>query len=154
MLAKYLPQMKQISADWFSLGQEDPSDRGSQVVMTVFALKLAKYCNGVSKLHGEVSRQMWQHLFGAESPDDVPIGSITNGVHSETWLAPEIRPLYDKYLKPKWLGAGPRDDWWKNATRIPAPELWAARGMLRARLRALRPPAIDRSDHPAQRIDQ
>jgi starch phosphorylase len=161
MLRKYLPQMRQIADVWYALGQEAPPKRDSymkkgsgpfnekgpdpflrggaaghdaEVVMTVFALNLSAHRNGVAKLHGQVSREMWQHLFDVRSADDVPIGSITNGIHSETWLAPEIRPLYDKYLKPKWLGAGPRDDWWRNASRIPPAELWNARRMLRARM--------------------
>lgn len=132
LVRKYFPQMKSISPDWLELGRE--SHDAKEVVMTVVALNLAQHCNGVARLHGEVSREMWKHLFGLRDPKRVPIGSITNGVHSETWLAPEIRPLYDKYLKPKWLGAGPRDNWWKKSKRIPAAELWAARNMLRARM--------------------
>ena len=131
LVQKYLPQMSAIGGDWLGLGQEDPSRRKSELVMTVLAINLAAHVNAVSELHGRVSRQMWQHLPGGRGAG---IGHVTNGVHSETWLAPEMRPLYEKYLKPKWLGAGPDDDWWRRADRMPAHELWAAREMLRARM--------------------
>ena len=65
----------------------------------------------MAELHGDTSRRMWAKTFGIDDADQVPIGSVTNGIHSETWLAPEIRPLYDRYLKPNWVGAGPEDDW-------------------------------------------
>ncbi|MFN4244222.1 MAG: alpha-glucan family phosphorylase [Tepidisphaerales bacterium] len=116
------------------LGREVPSDKAEPFCMTVLALKLAKYANGVSKLHGEVSREMWKRTFGKPTGEGVPIGSVTNGVHLETWLAPEIRPLYAKYLKPKWLGAGPMLTFFKNATKIPDGELWKMRRVLKQKL--------------------
>jgi starch phosphorylase len=118
----------------FALGREDPTDFKEPFCMTVLALRLADHCNGVAELHGDTSRKMWTKVFGTTDPAEVPIGHITNGIHSETWLAPEIRPLYAKYLKPTWNGAGPEHDPWKKADRIPDAELWAARSMLRARL--------------------
>ncbi|CAN5709516.1 glycosyltransferase family 1 protein [soil metagenome] len=120
--------------DWLSLGRENPDDARGEFVMTVLAIQLSAHRNGVAALHGEVSREMWQHLFDARRPKDVPIGHVTNGVHTQTWLAPEIRPLYDRYLKPRWNGAGPKDDFWKNAGKIPAAELWQVRQILRGRM--------------------
>jgi len=117
-------------------GREDEGDKSEPYCMTVLALKLSRHCNGVAALHGDTSRRMWTKMFGLDAGqhEQVPIGSITNGIHTETWLAPEMRPLYDKYLKTKWNGAGPNDDFWKSAGKIPDAELWAARSMLRARL--------------------
>jgi starch phosphorylase len=117
-----------------ALGREDESNTKEEFCMTVLTLKLARQCNGVAALHGEVSRGMWVKVFGAKSAKDVPIGHVTNGIHSETWLAPEMRNLYDKYLKPNWIGASPDHNPWSNAHKIPQDELWAARNMLRARL--------------------
>jgi len=140
VLARYLgAQMDVISAPgdrvgWLGLGREDPSDRREEFCMTVLALRLSDRRNGVSKLHGQVSREMWRRLFGKRDATRVPIGHVTNGVHSQTWLAPEMAPLYDKYLKPRWVGAGPADDWWRRAARIPPAELWAARRLLRRNL--------------------
>src|SRR5581483_3556489 len=98
--------------DLLALGREEPSNRREEFCMTVLALRLSGHCNGVAALHGQTSRAMWTKVYGTEHADDVPIGHVTNGVHSETWLAPEMRPLYDRYLKPRWIGAAPDADWW------------------------------------------
>lgn len=117
-----------------ALGRERGGDESESFCMTVLALKLAKHCNGVAALHGATSRAMWQSLYGAAQAEDVPIRHVTNGIHCQTWLAPEIEPLYARRLKPRWAGAGPDDDWWRNAERIPPAELWAVRNNLRAKL--------------------
>lgn len=117
-----------------ALGSENLADAKTPFCMTVLALNMSGRRNGVAALHGKVSREMWMKVFREADASNVPISHITNGVHAETWLAPEIRPLYDKYLKPHWVGAGPRDDWWKRADRIPPAELWRVRGILRAKL--------------------
>ncbi|MFH1746579.1 MAG: alpha-glucan family phosphorylase [Planctomycetota bacterium] len=117
-----------------ALGCEDSDDNREPFCMTVLALRLAARCNGVSKLHGEVSRRMWQHVYGVSRASEVPIGHVTNGVHCQTWLAPEMEPFYRRYLRPRWVGAKPRDDWWRRAGNIPPAELWRARGQLRRRL--------------------
>ena len=120
--------------DFLALGREDPAADGTPLCMTALALRLSERCNGVSKLHGEVSREMWMHVYGAKRPADVPIGHVTNGVHSQTWMAPEIEPLYRRYLKPRWLGAGPDDKAWARIGDVPPAELWRIRGVLRSRL--------------------
>ncbi len=120
--------------EFLALGREDPADNKETFCMTVLALRLAERCNGVAELHGETARKMWQRVFNAQSHNDVPIGHVTNGVHPETWLADEARPFYAKHFKPKWNGAGPADDWWKHARKIPAAELWDFRQMLRRKL--------------------
>ena len=101
--------------------------------MTVLGLRTSSYVNGVAELHGQVSREMWQEAYGVPV-DEVPIGHITNGVHSRTWLAPEADALYAKYLKPDWHRMGPGDDPWAGAESIPDEELWQLRNTLRARL--------------------
>ncbi|MCG3126794.1 MAG: Glycogen phosphorylase [Phycisphaerae bacterium] len=118
-----------------ALGREQPTDRGAPFCMTVLALSLAGRANGVSRIHGRVSREMWRHLpdvAGAIQP--TRIEHVTNGVHPQTWLAPEALALYERYLKPRWVGAAPDDDWWANAHRIPPVEFWALRNVLRRRL--------------------
>ena len=117
-----------------ALGREDESSRTEPFCMTVLALKLAAHCNGVAELHADTSRKMWMKTFGVTDPKKVPIGHVTNGIHPETWLADEARPFYDKHLKPKWVGAGPGDDWWAKAKSIPVPELWELRQMLRRKM--------------------
>ncbi|MFQ5805015.1 MAG: alpha-glucan family phosphorylase [Phycisphaerae bacterium] len=138
MVLKYLaPIGEAIDVSWdefLGLGRENPADRKAPFCMTVLAMRLSARVNGVSKLHGEVSRKMWRSIYGAKSPAKVPIGYITNGIHTQTWLAPEIEPLYRRRLKPRWVGAGPNDNWTARADQIPPAEFWALRNTLRARL--------------------
>jgi starch phosphorylase len=133
-IAHYAKTLGISEEELLGLGRENPLDRNEEFCMTVLALRLSRQCNGVSKLHGEVSRKMWMNVYGAKSPDEVPIGHVTNGIHSQTWLAPEMRLLYDKCLKPNWYDASPKFDPWAKIERIPAAELWATRRMLRQRM--------------------
>jgi glycogen phosphorylase len=119
---------------WLALGREQPADRRADFCMTVLALRLSRACNGVSAIHGAVSREMWKHIFGTGDPRGVPIGHVTNGVHVATWLAPEMRALYDRYLHLRWMPATPRDERWERARQIPPAELWRTRQQLRRRL--------------------
>jgi starch phosphorylase len=102
--------------------------------MTVLALKHAAHCNGVAEIHGRVSREMWQHIYSASDPADVPIGHVTNGVHALTWLAPQMRAFYRKHLKADLEQATPESNWWKRADKLDPAALWEMRGKLRARL--------------------
>ncbi|MEQ8844058.1 MAG: alpha-glucan family phosphorylase [Phycisphaerales bacterium] len=133
-LGHYRDELAITKDELLALGREDESDLKEPFCMTVLALKLAEHCNGVAKLHAETSRGMWAKTYGLDDPRKAPIGHVTNGIHVETWLADEARPFYDKHLKPKWVGAGPEDDWWKRADRVPAEDLWELRQMLRRKL--------------------
>ncbi len=121
-------------AEWLGLGRENPRDRREPFCMTVLALRLSGRCNAVSKIHGAVSRRMWLRVFAADQPAKVPITHVTNGIHTATWLAPEMRSLHDRYLRPRWVGAAPTDNCWQRVGRIPPAELWALRNLLRRRL--------------------
>ena len=138
MVVKYLAPVGEAMGitwdDFLALGREDPADRKEPFCMTVLALKLSQRANGVSKLHGEVSRKMWQNTFGVRTAKRVPIGHVTNGVHTQTWLASEADPLYRRYLKPRWIGGSPDDNWSNRADKIPPVELWNLRNGLRGRL--------------------
>lgn len=133
-IESYAKSLKMSKDELLGLGREDVNDASEQFCMTVLALKLANHCNGVAKLHGEVSRNMWLRVYGAKAPRQVPIGSITNGVHSQTWLAPEMYPLYDKYLQIDWNRADPTVNPWKAVSKIPDGELWACRNVMRDKL--------------------
>lgn len=100
---------------------------GPTFAMTVLALKLSERHNGVSKLHGEVARAMWHWLYPDRSTEQVPITSITNGVHTATWLAPEMRQLYDAYLGRDWEDHIDDLERWRKVFNIPDEMLWNTR---------------------------
>ncbi len=92
--------------------------------MTIFSLRLSGWRNAVSKLHGKVSRRMWQRLWPDVEEDKVPIAHVTNGVHVPTWVGTEIRQLYRHHLGPDWLAHHDRRDFWTRLDLIPDAELW------------------------------
>ncbi len=93
---------------FLGLGRVNPSDGDETFCMTVLALKSCRRANAVSSLHGQVSRAMWSRLYPERSEERVPIGHITNGVHVPTWLAPQMRQVYDRHLGPDWTDARER----------------------------------------------
>lgn len=99
---------------------------GPQYSMTVLALKLSGYANGVSELHGAVSRDMWKFLWPDTPTAEIPISSITNGVHTKTWLAPELKSLYSRYLPRDWEEHVESPATWQDIDIIPDEELWSA----------------------------
>ncbi len=101
--------------------------------MTALALRLSSRRNGVSRLHGVVSREMWGVVWPDAEPDDVPIGHITNGVHLPTWVADPTADLYTRYIGERWSDATDEMQW-HRANHIPREELWATRRAQRARL--------------------
>ncbi|RIK35755.1 MAG: alpha-glucan phosphorylase [Chloroflexi bacterium] len=107
---------------------------GPQYSMTVLALRLSGYANGVSKLHGEVSRAMWNFLWPDVPAAQTPIGHITNGVHTKTWLAPQLETLFDRYLPPNWQETVDDPAVWAGIADIPDAELWAVHQKRKAQL--------------------
>ncbi len=102
--------------------------------MTVLALRLASRANGVSKLHGHVSRRMWQSLWPGVPVDEIPISHVTNGVHFRSWISLEMNQLYDRYLGPHWREEPANGDVWSRAATIPAEEIWRTHERRRLRL--------------------
>jgi len=107
--------------DFVALGKIDPDESGFG--LTPFALRTAKYANGVSELHGAVSREMWHGLWPEKRVDQVPITSVTNGVHQRTWISGELEVLL-----------GDTDPQFERARELPAEDLWAARRRGKERL--------------------
>jgi starch phosphorylase len=107
---------------------------GAGFSMTVLALRLSAQHNGVSKLHGAVSRAMWRFLWPGVEEEEVPIGSITNGVHTATWLAPRLATLYTRYLGADWDARLDEPATWKRVDDIPDGELWEAHRQLKGDL--------------------
>ena len=102
--------------------------------MTVLALRMAAASNGVSKLHGKVSRRMWKAIWPEVPEDEIPIGSVTNGVHFRSWISYEMNQLYDRYLGPKWREEHADARLWSRVEAIPAEELWRTHERRRERL--------------------
>ena len=92
--------------------------------MTALALRLTGQHNGVSELHGAVSRKMWQFLWPGIDAEEVPIDSITNGIHTPSWIAPEMNALFKRYLGADWGDHVDEEDLWKRIIDIPDEELW------------------------------
>lgn len=102
--------------------------------MTKLALKHSCYTNGVSKLHTQVSKQMFSQMYNHIPLDEVPISSITNGVHTETWVAPEMRHLFEKYLGQNWNEHIVDQTQWQQVHNIPDQELWETHQLLKTRM--------------------
>src|SRR5262249_14425245 len=120
------------SGTFMGLGRVNPWDQGESFCMTVLALKLSHRANAVSSLHGHVSRAMWAPLFPGVREEHVPIGHITNGVHVRSWLAPQMKQLYDRHLGPEWLTRGSDPHVWEAVDDIDDGELWETHQTLKA----------------------
>ncbi len=101
--------------------------------MTILALRASRHANGVSKLHGDVSRGLWKDVWAGVPEPEVPITSITNGVHTKTWMAPEFSALYRKYLG-DWEEKLTDADFWRGVIDIPDAQLWETHQKLKLRL--------------------
>src|SRR3989440_5582272 len=116
----------------FTFGQTrlDPNDPFS---MTILALRLSRHSNGVSKLHGEVTRSLWKDVWSGVPVQEVPITSITNGIHTKTWMAPEFAALYRKHLG-VWEEHLAEPEFWRGVIDIHDAELWETHQNLKLRL--------------------
>jgi starch phosphorylase len=103
--------------------------------LTPLALRMSRSTNGVSRKHGEVSRELWQKMWPGRKTDDVPISSVTNGVHPATWIAAPIRSVYQRLVGEDWLEMARHASAWSVAIdRLSEEELWQAHTLLKQRL--------------------
>jgi len=116
----------------FSFGQTRV-DRSDPFSMTILALRMSRHSNGVSKLHGEVSRALWRDVWSGVPAHEVPITSVTNGIHTKTWMAPEFSALYRKYLG-EWEEHIAEPEFWRRVIEIPDAQLWETHQQLKRRL--------------------
>ncbi len=100
---------------------------GETFSMPILAMRFAQFTNGVSELHGQVSRKMWHFLWPDRDVDEVPITHVTNGIHTGTWLARRMANLYDRYLGPEWVEQIDDPAMWEFVDNIPDLELWKVR---------------------------
>jgi starch phosphorylase len=115
---------------FLALGHYD-NGGGALFNMTALALRTAGTVNGVSELHGQVTRDMWGPIWPDVPDDQRPVASITNGVHVPTWLSSELSSLFDDHLGSDWRERHDEPELWTKILDIPDEELWAARNALR-----------------------
>lgn len=120
--------------DFLALGREHGNDDHETFCMTVLALRLSAYANGVAKLHGVVSRDMWKGLWPGLPTEEVPIGHVTNGVHPRTWVSNNMVDLLDRYFGPHFEEQPTDLSIWNRMDRISDEELWRTHERRRERL--------------------
>ncbi len=133
---RYLePLAEAVGMTWEDLADLAAQPSGESVFgMTPLALRTSGFANGVAELHGDTSRRMWRELWPDLPVDEVPITSVTNGVHAPTWLSRELSELLDRYVGPA-LHERPDDpEVWAAAAAIPQGELWRVHELRRERL--------------------
>ena len=137
-----------------AFGRVNTGDGQEPFTMTVLALKMSRAANGVSDLHGHVSREMWQHLYPSRPVDDVPIGAITNGVHTPSWANARAHEFWNKRLGYDWTNKLMEPEFWKKIETndlASDEELWALRYTLRRELvEFVRQRLKEHNPHPDQ----
>ena len=123
-----------LSRDEFLRLGETPESGGQGFNMTALVMRLSAHVNGVSREHGRVSREMWQHFWPGLPADQVPIRSVTNGIHAPTWVSPELHHLYSKSLSPVWTETCDDPAMWQRVLDVPDQELWAVRQTMKRKL--------------------
>ena len=134
---------KHLAGSWGEIGQHRPdflalgeydNGSGSQFNMTALALRTAAHINGVSALHGEVTRTMWRSMWPDTPADQLPIRSITNGVHVPTWMSGRVVELLDQHFGAGWLDQVDDEAMWDRLLDVPDSEIWDMRQAMRAEL--------------------
>lgn len=142
-------------ADLLAIGRENPAHADEPFCMAILALRLARRSNGVSRLHGEISRGMWTHCWPDLPPQELPITHVTNGIHTRSWLSAPMAELFDQYLGPGWAEDPQAAERWRRVEEIPEAELWRVHERRRERLvavirRRLREQCRRRGSPPAE----
>ena len=122
--SSYIPSLGISEKEFMLLGKVSKSDSKESFKMPVLAIQLSSCRNGVSKLHGEISRAMWAPLWPGVPMDEIPITSITNGAHIKSWLSEDMNALYERYLGPTWCEESIDSPVWDNIDTIPDEEMW------------------------------
>jgi glycogen phosphorylase len=133
-LGAYAAEAGMDTAAIVRLGRTRPEDPHELFGVTQFALRASRAANGVSARHGEVAREMWQPLWPGRSADQVPIGHVTNGAHTATWLGAPMRALLDRHLGDGWIERVSDPATWAAVAEIADDDLWDVRCRQRERL--------------------
>ena len=133
-LSGYWGQLGLSREQFLGLGRQDVNNDEEPMSLTVLALRLSGHRNGVSELHGEVSRKLWAGVWPGLPVHEVPITHITNGVHTGSWISYDLAGLYDRYLGPDWLEQPAEVRVWEGVDQVPDTELWRTHERRRERL--------------------
>jgi len=131
LLGNYVHSLGISMETFFSLGTQDTKEPFNMAIM---ALKNSAQTNGVSDLHKGVSRRMWSYIWKALPQVDIPIESVTNGIHIPSWISDDMASLFDRYLGRRWAEDPDNVKVWERVNRIPDSELWRTHERRRERL--------------------
>ena len=120
--------------DLIGMGRTNPEDNTEKFSMSVFALNTCQEANGVSWLHGEVSKKMFSPVWKGYFPEELHVDYVTNGVHMPTWAASEWKAIYKKYLPAEWMANQSALDMWKPYNEIPDEVIWQTRIALKQKM--------------------
>jgi len=126
-----------LGIEWkelIGMGRQNPEDNSEKFSMSVFALNTCQEANGVSWLHGEVSKKMFAPIWKGYYPEELHVGYVTNGVHMPTWAASEWKEIYKKYFPKEWAGDQSNPKMWEPFLNIPDELVWETRMKLKVRL--------------------
>ncbi len=133
-LSNFIKEMGIKKEEFLALGRENTADKDESFCMTVLAIKTAAACNGVSRLHGAVSRNMWKRIWPSLPVHNIPVTHITNGVQILSWTSDEMMRILNRYLGPRWIDNTVDKAIWLKVDSIPDSELWRCRERLKERL--------------------
>jgi starch phosphorylase len=130
----YWESVKIKRSEFMELGLEiQPA--GYQIFsLTILAFNLARFSNGVSELHGKVSRELWKGVWPNVPVEEIPIGHVTNGIHTLSWVGREMAELFDKYLGPDWRKRLTYADYWQKVDEIPDEQIWKVKRILKEKM--------------------
>ncbi len=138
LFGKYMsnyPAILGITWDEFiGMGRQNPDDHSEKFSMSTFACNTCQEINGVSKLHGLVSKKMFAPIWKGYFPEENHVGYVTNGVHFPSWAATEWKSLYAKYFDPSFLSDQSNEEIWHAIYNVPDEEIWATRMALKNKL--------------------
>lgn len=132
--SEYIKNIDMNMDEFIRLGRINPDDQKESFCMTVLALNLSAENNGVSELHGNVSRAMWKDIWKGVPVNELPIDSITNGIHTLSWISFDMQNLLDRYLGPRWRTKPLEHEIWERVQKIPDAELWRTHERRKERL--------------------
>ncbi|MCD4824754.1 MAG: alpha-glucan family phosphorylase [Phycisphaerae bacterium] len=133
-LSHYFEHLGLSKDEFLNLGRPEHPGENEPFNLTIFAMRMSSFRNGVSKLHGNVSRKMWSSVWPSLPIREIPIDGLVNGVHTLTWISHDMASLFDRYLGPGWYEKPGDQNVWQAVQHIPDEELWRTHERRRERL--------------------